>query len=91
VFGADVRDEGSHCIFDEGMYGSNGWCFTAADGSAWGSCNEDCPLYGQGAQLGKKIDTVAKVIKTVKKKLMGETDDMAKDEEKEAADKESAN
>lgn len=75
LFGVDVRDEGSHCIFEEGIYGSNGFCYTAADKSAWGSCNENCPLYGQGAQLGKKIDSVAKVMKTVKKKLLGSGDE----------------
>lgn len=67
VFGVegDVRDEGLHCIYDDGMYGSNGWCYTAKDRTSWGSCNEHCPLYGSAATLGRKIQSVAKVIKEV--------------------------
>jgi len=64
VFGVDgdVRDEGSHCIFDNGEFGSNGWCYTAKDRSSWGSCNGDCPLYGPSKQLGKKIDHMNKQV-----------------------------
>lgn len=65
VFAADVRDEGSHCIMSEGEYGSNGWCYTSADQSTWGSCNELCPLYGPTAKLGAKIDGVAEVVKDI--------------------------
>lgn len=65
VFGVDVRDEGSHCIYDDGQFGSNGFCFTRADGSQWGSCNSECPLYGPAAALGKKLDHVAKVVKKI--------------------------
>jgi hypothetical protein len=53
-FGLDARDEGSHCIFDNGKYGSNGWCFTSDD-FEWGSCNEHCPLYGANAALSKQL------------------------------------
>jgi len=73
VFGVDgdVRDEGSHCIFDNGDFGSNGWCYTAKDRSAWGSCNDLCPLYGPAKQLGKKIDHMSKQVDTVLDKLNG--------------------
>merc|ERR1719160_1097971 len=71
VFGADgdVRDEGSHCIFDDGAYGSNGWCYTSEDRSSWGSCNDKCPLYGPAKQLGKKIDHMDKMVDKVLTKL----------------------
>lgn len=41
VFGADFRDEGSHCI-PEFEYGSRGWCYTRMDQTSWGSCSESC-------------------------------------------------
>jgi len=69
VFGVDVRDEGSHCIYDGGQFGSNGFCFTRVDGSQWGSCNSECPLYGPAAVLGKKLDKVIKVVNRVEKKV----------------------
>lgn len=68
VFGADDRDEGSHCI-EEYEYGSNGWCFTAADRSTWGSCNERCPLYGASAKIEKRIDSVSKQVQGIAKHL----------------------
>lgn len=73
VFGVDgdPRDEKSHCIFDGGAFGSNGWCYTKTDRSAWGSCNAHCPLYGSTATIGKKIEKVQKVIDTVVKALNG--------------------
>lgn len=69
VFGVigDARDEGSHCIYDGGMFGSNGWCYTSKDRSSWGSCNEHCPLWGSAEQIGKKIEKVAKVVAEVVK------------------------
>lgn len=67
IFGVDVRDEGSHCIYDDGQFGSNGFCFTREDGSQWGSCNSECPLYGPAGVLGKKIDGIAKVVNRVEK------------------------
>lgn len=42
MFGADERDEGSHCIPEE-QYGEFGWCYTKLDLSEWGSCAPDCP------------------------------------------------
>lgn len=69
IFGVDDRDEGDHCIFDDGEYGTNGWCWTSEDKSSWGSCNDKCPLYGAGATLGNKIDNVADALKTVVHKL----------------------
>lgn len=69
VFGVDPRDEGTHCIYENGDYGSNGFCWTSEDKSAWGSCNGNCPLYGPPAQIGKKIDGVAKQLHDIKKQL----------------------
>lgn len=57
VFGVDARDEGSHCI-PETEFGSNGWCYTEDDMSAWGSCSDGCPLYGQHGSLANKIDGI---------------------------------
>lgn len=70
VFGVDPRDEGSHCIGEEGdAYGSYGWCFTAADKSEWGSCSEKCPLYGHMAQLGQKIAKINHVVDDIRTAL----------------------
>lgn len=71
VFGVDgdARDEGAHCIFDNGDFGTNGWCYTSKDRSSWGSCNGKCPLYGPSKQLGKKIDHMDKMVDKVIKKL----------------------
>lgn len=69
IFGVDVRDEGKHCVFGGGEFGSNGWCYTAKDKSSWGSCNERCPLFGPPAALGKAIDKVAKKVEQVADKL----------------------
>merc|ERR1712048_1281992 len=60
VFGLDPRDEGAHCIFDDGQYGSFGWCYTSTGKEAWGACGESCPLYGQAKILGRKVDQVLK-------------------------------
>uniref|UniRef100_A0A7S4QWT8 Fibronectin type-II domain-containing protein n=1 Tax=Alexandrium monilatum TaxID=311494 RepID=A0A7S4QWT8_9DINO len=59
-FGVDVRDEGSHCIMEDGEYGSYGWCWTATDRSSFGSCSEDCPLPGPDGVLDKKLDRIQK-------------------------------
>lgn len=56
VFGMDERDEGSHCILDEGAYGSFGWCYTSSDGDSFGSCGDECPLFGPLKVLGEEID-----------------------------------
>lgn len=79
VFGVadDPRDEQEHCIFDNGMYGSNGWCYTSKDRTSWGSCNEKCPLYGLSKALGTKIDKVAKSIADVAKVLNGTSSEAA--------------
>lgn len=73
VFGVegDARDEGSHCIYDNGLFGSNGWCYTSKDRSSWGSCNHLCPLYGSAATLGNKIAKVAAVVSDLTKILDG--------------------
>lgn len=62
IFGTDDRDEGSHCILDDGKYGSFGWCFTSSDHASWGSCNDKCPLFGQAKILAKKIDSLHEAI-----------------------------
>lgn len=69
VFGVDPRDEGSHCIFGNGQYGSNGWCWTSADRSTWGSCGDECPLYGAAQQLADKVQTASDKIDKVMDKL----------------------
>jgi len=69
VFGVDVRDEDSHCMYSNGDYGSNGWCYTAKDESAWGSCGDGCPLYGQPASIATKIDHVVNVLDKVSRKV----------------------
>lgn len=69
VFGADDRDEGFHCVYSDGAYGENGWCFTTKDASVWGSCNSHCPLYGAPAALGSKIDGIAKVMSKISDKV----------------------
>eukprot|EP00927_Polykrikos_kofoidii_P059654 TRINITY_DN54796_c0_g1_i1.p1 TRINITY_DN54796_c0_g1~~TRINITY_DN54796_c0_g1_i1.p1 ORF type:complete len:393 (-),score=68.17 TRINITY_DN54796_c0_g1_i1:129-1232(-) len=58
VFGVDDADEGSHCIFDDGQFGSFGWCYTSKDRSSWGSCDETCPLVGPFKILGTKVNEV---------------------------------
>eukprot|EP00929_Paragymnodinium_shiwhaense_P068713 TRINITY_DN34610_c0_g1_i1.p1 TRINITY_DN34610_c0_g1~~TRINITY_DN34610_c0_g1_i1.p1 ORF type:complete len:679 (-),score=159.90 TRINITY_DN34610_c0_g1_i1:252-2288(-) len=58
VFGVDPRDEGAHCIEDDGTYGSYGWCYTKHDQSSWGACSPSCPLWGQQKLLGDKLDAV---------------------------------
>jgi len=86
VFGVegDVRDEGSHCIYDSGDFGSNGWCYTSKDRSSWGSCNDLCPLYGPSKQLGKKIDHMAKKVDKVLDAL--NKSDAPKDSKAKSAD-----
>jgi hypothetical protein len=75
IFGVDDRDEGYHCIYSDGDYGSNGWCYTDVNRESWGSCTSSCPLYGKEKVLGAKIDGLTdklgkildKVSKTEKK------------------------
>lgn len=57
LFRVDSRDEGTHCI-PELKYGSNGWCYTKADKSEWGSCGDACSLYGPPSVLSSIIDVV---------------------------------
>jgi len=83
IFGVDVRDENSHCIYDGGLYGSFGWCFTTSDRSEWGACNEHCPLYGAPSSLGKKIDKVSKKLDSVVAKLIPNTTDEANEDAKD--------
>merc|ERR1719420_1526019 len=69
VFGVDARDEGSHCIYSEGKYGSNGWCYTTEDHTEWGSCNDHCPLYGAHEKLAKKIDAAVDMVANISRHL----------------------
>lgn len=62
IFGLDNADEGSHCIFDDGLYGSSGWCYTKQDLSEWGSCATNCPLYGAAKTLAAKIESINDVV-----------------------------
>lgn len=56
VFGVDVRDENGHCISDDpSAYGPLGWCWTKGDQTEWGSCSDDCPLYGGAKIIQQKI------------------------------------
>lgn len=68
LFGVDARDEGRHCIA-ETEFGSNGWCYTERDMSAWGSCAKECPLSGPPGKLAKKIESVATVLSKLSEKL----------------------
>lgn len=94
VFGVDPADETNHCIFEDGIYGTNGWCWTKADRSEWGSCGGGCPLFGQPGTLGKQLDDVATAATTILKKVKGmaggqaAAEAPAKDDSEEAAAKE---
>jgi hypothetical protein len=72
VFGADERDQGGHCIMDDGKYGTYGWCYTTMDKTAWGSCSEYCPLGGAAGVLERRIDDldqfVARILAKVRRK-----------------------
>jgi len=56
LFGIVAEDEGSHCIYDNGKYGSFGWCFTNDQKKEWGSCAETCPTAGNAKVLVAKIN-----------------------------------
>merc|ERR1719277_955201 len=62
IFGVDAWDEGSHCIYDRGAYGSNGWCYTKQDKTEWGSCGQDCPRWGDARKLEARIDALTKKV-----------------------------
>jgi len=81
VFGVDVQDEGSHCILEDGSYGSLGWCYTDENRSSWGSCGETCPLFGYNKILGKKIDEVLRVLESQKEKQKDSEDSEAEAED----------
>lgn len=55
AFGADVRDDGWHCIWDDGKYGEYGWCFTSQDRSVFGPCAIDCPSYGPWKAVEQRL------------------------------------
>jgi len=83
VFGADERDEGSHCIIEDGIYGSFGWCYTALDKSSWGSCDEGCPLQGRALKLEKRIDAIDDMVSTILNKVRNRSDCEEEEEEEE--------
>merc|ERR1719453_636716 len=72
VFGVDARDEGGHCIHQNGKYGAYGWCFTKKDGSEWGSCNKECPTYGQEKKLNDRIRELEAKLADTREKLIPE-------------------
>lgn len=66
VFGVDPRDEGGYCIHDDPTkHGPNGWCWTKADRSEWGSCNDACPLTGQDRILLRSIEETGQSLKAL--------------------------
>jgi hypothetical protein len=87
IFGLDDRDEGAHCVYDNGLFGSYGWCYTDEAASTWGSCSEGCPLQGSANVLGKKLDKVMDKIDEAGKNfdtiigLVNPTDAPAEEEE----------
>jgi len=66
IFGVDDRDEGKHCIYSEGKYGSLGWCYTSSEKNEWGSCNDSCPLWGQAKILEKRLRVMKKELTSAK-------------------------
>lgn len=70
VFGVDARDEGSHCILDNGKYGSHGWCYTVEEATEWGSCDKGCPLHGSTKAVAAKIDVLADQVGQLKKRVL---------------------
>lgn len=70
LFGVDDRDERGHCIMDDlANHGVFGWCWTVSDRSVWGSCNEECPLFGQPAVLQKKLQKQQRILEHYKELL----------------------
>eukprot|EP00927_Polykrikos_kofoidii_P042631 TRINITY_DN3665_c0_g2_i1.p1 TRINITY_DN3665_c0_g2~~TRINITY_DN3665_c0_g2_i1.p1 ORF type:complete len:551 (+),score=118.06 TRINITY_DN3665_c0_g2_i1:75-1727(+) len=66
VFGVVNEDEGAHCIYDEGMYGSLGWCYTSENKTSWGACSENCPLFGPLMKIGRKVDEVLRRVESLR-------------------------
>lgn len=58
IFGVVDKDEGSHCVHDDGKHGSFGWCYTKRDKTQWGSCSESCPLFGTATIFAHRIEHV---------------------------------
>lgn len=84
VFGVDARDENGHCINDDpSRYGPLGWCWTKEDQSEWGSCADDCPLYGGAKIVQQKIkgteDKLRQAVETTAllKKMTAEREEKA--------------
>jgi len=75
VFGLDIRDEGKHCVLDP-EYGSFGWCYTDDDRESFGSCSEDCPMFGPHGVLQSKLDAMDEAVSIILDKMdkMNKTD-----------------
>jgi len=71
LFGVTPADEGSHCVYDGGKYGSFGWCYTEPDRTEWGSCSEDCPSAGNVKILNERIDHLMQRVQTLLAVLQG--------------------
>jgi len=69
VFGAVDRDEGNHCVYDSGRFGSFGWCFTRYDRTQWGSCSEFCAPGGSTDLIIARIDLLAEKVQAALEKL----------------------
>jgi len=69
LFGVTPLDEGSHCVDDNGRYGSFGWCYTKSDRTQWGSCDESCPLDGSVDIISDRIDNLTNIVRELIAKL----------------------
>lgn len=77
LVGVDPADEGKHCIHDT-SYGSNGWCWTKADKTEWGSCDDGCPLMDGNLKIEKKVEKIAKAVhKLASEAAAGDSDSEA--------------
>lgn len=73
VFGIDDRDEGYHCIMEDGKFGSFGWCWTSMAMSSWGSCSESCPLFGPSKVIHQEVEALSKKLQEAMAMAMATT------------------
>eukprot|EP00747_Dinoflagellata_sp_TGD_P164699 gnl/TRDRNA2_/TRDRNA2_184986_c0_seq1.p1 gnl/TRDRNA2_/TRDRNA2_184986_c0~~gnl/TRDRNA2_/TRDRNA2_184986_c0_seq1.p1 ORF type:complete len:304 (-),score=43.68 gnl/TRDRNA2_/TRDRNA2_184986_c0_seq1:112-1023(-) len=69
LFGVHEQDEGSHCIFDGGRFGTFGWCYTTSSKTQWGSCADHCPLWGGAKAIVKQVDLLSKKVQHALERL----------------------